>query len=500
MGISRVQAAPLTAEQVAVVYNADSPQGRELALEYMQLRGIPDGNLVALFCSNNETITRDEYDEQILKPLRKFAVERNWWTFSRDKEKPFSYRRIYAMVLMSGVPLRIQHEPKIAGADAGGQSTNAASVDSELALMAFNDVPLKGMVPNPYFNKDENFVGSHMPSLLVTRLDSPSVATTRRMMADAAAVEKTGLWGWVLIDRGGPHAQGDKWLDECGKLAEKYGMPWMMDMWKETLASGYPVFDDIAVYLGWYAGSINGPFIEPDFRFKRGAVAMHIHSFSAATIRNPNAGWSGPLLEKGAAVTVGNVYEPYLSGSHHLHILFDRLLKGYTVAEAAAMSIPVLSWQSTVLGDPLYRPFAIQRSGTVVKNDEDKYFQAWWMAQREWGHMPTLKKSKLEDAAKATEGKSFFWEAMAYDAMRAGRKDMARGYFQSARMAAEANRDKVRVDMESANMMRSGGPDDVEFRTVLDSLYSRYLTTPYGKAIQEWKKRVTPPPPPSPAK
>ncbi len=76
--------------------------------------------------------------------------------------------------------------------------------------------------------------------------------------------------------------------------------------------------------------SINGPFADPAFRFRNGAVAVHIHSFSAATLRSPTSGWSGPLLERGAAATVGNVYEPYLTLTANLDVLQDRLMSGFT--------------------------------------------------------------------------------------------------------------------------------------------------------------------------
>lgn len=44
-------------------------------------------------------------------------------------------------------------------------------------------------------------------------------------------------------------------------------------------------------------------------------------------------------------MTVGNVYEPFLGACHRFDIFVDRLLDGYTVAEASWMSMPVLSWQ-----------------------------------------------------------------------------------------------------------------------------------------------------------
>ena len=78
---------------------------------------------------------------------------------------------------------------------------------------------------------------------------------------------------------------------------------------------------------------------------------------AAADIRNATKRWCGPILHKGAAATLGNVYEPFLQTTHRMEIFHDRLLKGFTLAEAAYMAMPTLSWQGIVLGDPLYRPF-----------------------------------------------------------------------------------------------------------------------------------------------
>jgi hypothetical protein len=94
-----------------------------------------------------------------------------------------------------------------------------------------------------------------------------------------------------------------------------------------------------------------------DFRFVPGAIAVHIHSFSAATLRDPRANWAAPLLAHGAAATLGNVYEPFLALTPHLDLFVDRLRNGFNFAESAYASEPVLSWMTTFVGDPLYRPF-----------------------------------------------------------------------------------------------------------------------------------------------
>jgi tetratricopeptide (TPR) repeat protein len=114
----------------------------------------------------------------------------------------------------------------------------------------------------------------------------------------------------------------------------------------------------IAIYAGWYTGAADGPFALPKVEFMPGAFAYHLHSSSAATIRSASQYWVGPLLAKGATCTMGFVYEPYLAGTPNIAIFTARLVAaGFTFGEAAYAAQPVLSWQTTVLGDPLYRPF-----------------------------------------------------------------------------------------------------------------------------------------------
>src|SRR5690606_10217310 len=104
-------------------------------------------------------------------------------------------------------------------------------------------------------------------------------------------------------------------------------------------------------------GSMNGPFRRKDFKFPPGAVALHIHSFSATTLQSDKKAWVGPLVSRGVTATVGNVYEPYLQFTHNPILFFRGLASGLTLAEAAYISLPAVSWQTITVGDPLYRPF-----------------------------------------------------------------------------------------------------------------------------------------------
>jgi hypothetical protein len=113
---------------------------------------------------------------------------------------------------------------------------------------------------------------------------------------------------------------------------------------------------------------VAGPFAQPEFQFVPGAIAVHIQSYSADTLRDPKLDWVGPLVTKGAAASLGNVYEPYLQFTPQLDIFNDRLLHGFTFAESAYMSMRVLSWMSVMVGDPLYRPYA---SWLQIASDHD---------------------------------------------------------------------------------------------------------------------------------
>jgi len=63
-------------------------------------------------------------------------------------------------------------------------------------------------------------------------------------------------------------------------------------------------------------------------------------------------------LEDGAAAVIGPVAEPYVQAFPVPELFFNFLTDGYyTLVEAYFLSLPYLSWQMVLVGDPLYRPF-----------------------------------------------------------------------------------------------------------------------------------------------
>jgi uncharacterized protein (TIGR03790 family) len=109
-----------------------------------------------------------------------------------------------------------------------------------------------------------------------------------------------------------------------------------------------------ALYCGWY--SLRN-YVDA-FTFVEGAVAIHIASFEAVNLRDPNSNeWCSAMLRHGVAATVGAVNEPYLTAFPLPLDFFKELFEGRCLAEAYYRTNPFNSWQMVLIGDPLYRPF-----------------------------------------------------------------------------------------------------------------------------------------------
>lgn len=494
-GFSAAVAYELQPAHVAVVYNGKSILSRRMAVEYARVRGVPERNLVALDCPRANEISRKEFDELIRLPLLKAAKEQRWWAPSGIASAPMMDRKIFVLLLMADLPMKIRHEQPVPppGKEINQMKTDRASVDSELSLLAAGNHEKKSWLGNPYFNKREDFVGSGLPTFLVCRMDGLTAATCMRLVTEPAAVEKNGLWGWAVVDRGGPYGEGDKWMDAVFKRVREAGIPAYLDDWPQTLPAKFPLSRDVALYCGWYAQDANGPFADPAFRFRPGAVAMHLHSFSASEFRTPGRGWSSALLEKGADVTVGNVYEPFLGACHRFDIFTDRLLDGYTVAEASWMSMPVVSWQGVVFGDPLYRPYARMKDMDVKPSEEDRYFQGWWASRLQFEDRWQERAARLLESARKAPF-SFLYEALALEHLY--RKEYARaGDMVSAALdGASDARDRSRLLLESLLVDRARGGDKACLLQ-MDSVKARMPSADFIPALEEWRQRITPPAP-----
>ena len=98
---------------------------------------------------------------------------------------------------------------------------NNASVDSELSTLGLPDKKIAGAINNPYYNQDLAFANTPLTMmLLVGRIDGPSTKICERLVTDAIAAERTGLWGRAYLDlarKGGAYDEGDNWILGAGE-------------------------------------------------------------------------------------------------------------------------------------------------------------------------------------------------------------------------------------------------------------------------------------------
>jgi uncharacterized protein (TIGR03790 family) len=359
------------AARVVLLANSADPDSLRVAQHYAAARGVPAANIIALPMPLAETITWREFVATIWQPLEDELLRTKWIdaipmaltdAVGRRKIDVHSHR-LAALVVCRGVPLAIAHDPALYAESLPFTAntafrTNAGAVDSELSLLAHPNYPINAFVPNPLFQNDHVSVFDREKVIEVARLDGPTVEDALALVDRALAAEKTGLLGRAYVDLGGIHPDGDRWLEAVVKQLESLGFDTDVERTPATFAASARM-DAPVLYFGWYTGDLNGPFALPGFQFPPGAVAMHIHSYSARTLHSASAGWSGPLVARGATATVGNVFEPYLQLTHHPDLLLRALARGATLADAAYYALPALSWQAILIGDPLYRPFAV---------------------------------------------------------------------------------------------------------------------------------------------
>lgn len=429
-------ASALTPQQLVVVYNEKSALSKKAALRYAELRRIPQENLVGLKVSPRD-ISRDHYAKLVEQPLLKIAQERKWRLASAVSRG--GSKDIYALLLMPDMPLRVGQVP-------GTQKEvplqkSSATLDGELALLGAH-YPLAGTINNPSFEATRRFPETPPAALSVCRIDGPDDATVMRMIEEPVQVEKRGLWGWVVVDSGGPFSMGDDWIREVASLAQRAWQPLFHESSGNTLAKDFPMMQTVAAYFGWYAYPANGPFspTSPDaFRFAPGAIAFHLHSFSCVSIKDAKM-WVPALLKRGAAVSAGNADEPYLHATIHPDIFYNRLLRGYTVAEASLQATPYLSWQNLVLGDPLYRPFAAR---TVNRVPQDNPFVEWSLMTAGCRGNYEQMLAKLPRYLSGKYG-AFFAEAFAWYCLEHKAPGKAAEYFRMAMNASQRHEDKLR--------------------------------------------------------
>lgn len=362
-------------KSVVVVYNSKVPASRDVAEHYAQAREVPTNQLVGLELPEGEGMTRAQFRFDLQEPLYKKFTDAGWFETKVDLstgrlgEKVVESSMRY-LVLCYGVPVRIQPEPTLTEPGSSKLSPqmrrNEAAVDSELVWLPIMKThpPVSGPMRNEFYGQTNSAAFNPTNGIILTaRLDGPTPEIAKGLVDKALSAETNGLWGRAYFDtRGiaqGSFKLGDDWIESAAAIAHQLGFPTVVDKHPATFPTTFPM-SEIAYYAGWYDANVSGPFTADHVDFMPGAFAYHLHSFSAANIRSATGNWVGPLLNKGATATIGFVYEPYLAGTLDVGIFTARFLhEGFSFGEAAWAASRVISWQTTVVGDPLYRPFAL---------------------------------------------------------------------------------------------------------------------------------------------
>jgi uncharacterized protein (TIGR03790 family) len=248
------------------------------------------------------------------------------------------------------------------------QNETGASFDSELALILWPDeYQLLRWQPNYLRPAYDN---SQLPkahrTFMVARLDAPTLVLAKGLVDTAIKIENEGLRGKVYIDTRGmgkledanvmPGSYGDydrALLITAKGIDEQTDLEVVTDTTPQLFQPG--ACPDAALYCGWYSLA---KYVDA-FEWKPGAVAYHLASNEAHSLRDPaSQAWCKRLLEDGVCATIGPVYEPYLGSFPRPDEFFAMLLQGeLTLVECFARSNPFNSWMMTLIGDPLYRPF-----------------------------------------------------------------------------------------------------------------------------------------------
>jgi uncharacterized protein (TIGR03790 family) len=389
--------------EVVVIYNTRLAESRDVAEHYAEVRQVPAEQVLGVDLTDAEVVSRAEFRDRLQVPLMKMLTDRKLWVLGAATNVPGTpeagrirngvvQSRVRYAALCYGLPLRIAEDPDLREAGAGRIQEelrrNGAAVDSELACLPLlaGNMPLTGPISNPHYGgtNAQLFVPAN-GLLLVTRLDGPTAAIARGLVDKAVQAETDGLWGRAYFDlRGltnGPYLPGDYQIRGASEICRQLGFETVVDTRSGTFPAGFPL-SQVAFYAGWDDEHVSGPFALPTVEFMPGAFAYHLNSFSALTLRSTDRHWAGPLLARGATATMGCVDEPYLQLMPDMAVFFDDFANlGFSYGEAAYGCQRFLSWQTAVIGDPLYRPFGRKQVEQEQQNLEKRHSKLLEWAQ-----------------------------------------------------------------------------------------------------------------------
>jgi uncharacterized protein (TIGR03790 family) len=341
-----------TPANVLLVVNQSSEISRHIADYYARKRAIPAANICRLRVTEAEEIDWAVYQKQIEDPVAACLKQ------AKLEEK------ILYIVTTLGVPLRVR-------GDGNGLATDTCAVDSELTLLygrlRGGKFRRDGMVPNPFYQKrDQPFRHPAFPIYLVTRLAGYDFADVKGIVDRSLEARNRGRF--VIDLSANDDNSGNQWLRAAAML-----LPGNRVLLEESQKVIYDI-NDVIGYAAWGSNDKNRHQRHVGFQWLPGAIVTEFVSTNGRTFKKPPDNWNistwaksdKPLWFAGAPQTLtadyihdgatgasGHVSEPYLGATPRPDFLLPAYFAGRNLAESYYMSIPGLSWQNIVVGDPL---------------------------------------------------------------------------------------------------------------------------------------------------
>ena len=336
-------------ENVMVVVNTESALSKSIGEYYVSRRHIPLANVCRIHVSVNELIPRADYDKQIALPVAACLKGKNL------------IESVLYIVTTAGVPLRVDGTVE-------GPSMDTAAVDSELTLL-YSDMrgphhALPGGIRNAFYGSNEPFSHARFPIYLVTRLAGYDFADVKGIIDRALTARNTGKF--VIDLRADNNTPGNQWLREAAAQLPKDRV--VLDETASVLLNER----DVIAYAAWGSNDPDRKQRMLGFTWLPGAIMTEFVSTNGRTFQRPPDDWNisdwtqkalwwkgapqtltADYIMEGATGASGHVAEPYLQFTPHPDLLLPAYFSGRNLAESYYLSIPLLSWQNIVIGDPL---------------------------------------------------------------------------------------------------------------------------------------------------
>ena len=403
-------------ENVLIVFNSQDPISEAVKNYYVNARGIPDPlNVVDLApLPFNTTITYQgvphnivvvQYGDRISDISNPTANPTfHAWKYFLDyiatpiKQHLQNYdleETIRYIVLCKGIPFEVNACYNSAG---NGVSANGnLPVDGLLCLLntpnyeSFieNTVYPVGKLTNPYYLIDPDYTmdyrflpdlftnANYKLSYLVSHIDGIDYQTVKNIIDRSVASDKSGEGVWILDDDlfapGVPEAHR-KFTYARQKLAS-FGFNVVHDSSNTWITHNTYQGGPVMGYSSWGTHSEDGNCNFNDsayvadslqFQYANGAVFSTIESFNGTSLTSlwwryvapgQNCSHTQGLMTQypvvGGTGGVAHAWEPALENIESFEKYYTSYALGYSVVDAAYLSMPKLAWEYVLVGDPL---------------------------------------------------------------------------------------------------------------------------------------------------